>query len=95
MSGKGGKKAIRFSKHGTDNISRISKPAIKRLARKGGVVRIGSSVYDTTRQILKDFLEDIIRTAILFKEHARRRTITVQDVVHAAKRKGRPLYGFD
>jgi histone H4 len=44
--------------------------------------------------VLKDFLTDVIRDAITYTEHARRRTVTANDVVYALRRRGRTLYGF-
>uniref|UniRef100_A0A453CQ65 CENP-T/Histone H4 histone fold domain-containing protein n=2 Tax=Aegilops tauschii TaxID=37682 RepID=A0A453CQ65_AEGTS len=38
--------------------------------------------------------ENVIRDAITYTEHARRKTITAMDVVYALKRQGRTLYGF-
>ncbi len=34
----------------------LTKPAIRRLARRGGIKRISSFVYDDTRQVLKNWL---------------------------------------
>jgi len=34
----------------------ITKPAIRRLARRGGVKRISSFIYEDTRVVLKNFL---------------------------------------
>lgn len=66
----------------------------KRLARRGGVKRIGSDIYEETHGVLKVFLENLIRHAVEFTEYARRKTVTALDVVHALKRQGRTLYGF-
>ncbi len=77
-----------------DNIQGITKPAIRRLARKGGVKRISGLVYEETRCVLKQFLEGVIRDTLMYTEHARRRTVTALDVVYALKRQGRTLYGF-
>jgi histone H4 len=38
------------------NIEGITKPAIRRLARRGGVKRISTFIYDDTRAVLKNFL---------------------------------------
>jgi histone H4 len=87
--GKGGAK--RHRKVLRDNIQGITKPAIRRLARRGGVKRI----YEETRGVLKVFLENVVRDAVTYTEHARRKTVTAMDVVYAAlKRQGRTLYGF-
>src|SRR5207244_11423093 len=57
--GKGGAK--RHRKVLRDNIQGITKPAIRRLARRGGVKRISGLVYEETRGVLKIFLENVIR----------------------------------
>nr|ABF93683.1 Histone H4, putative, expressed [Oryza sativa Japonica Group] len=75
--GKGGAK--RHRKVLRDNIQGITKPAIRRLARRGGVKRISGLIYEETRGVLKIFLEN---------------TVTAMDVVYALKRQGRTLYGF-
>jgi histone H4 len=90
--GKGGAK--RHRKVLRDNIQGITKPAIRRLARRGGVKRISGLIYEETRGVLKVFLENVIRDAVTYTEHARRKTVTALDVVHALKRQGRTLYGF-
>ena len=90
--GKGGAK--RHRKVLRDNIQGITKPAIRRLARRGGVKRISGLIYEETRSVLKVFLENVIRDAVTYTEHGRRKTVTAMDVVYALKRQGRTLYGF-
>lgn len=102
--GKGGKGVGGKGKVGTKrtanrraaraSIEGITKPAIRRLARRGGVKRISSFIYDDSRQVLKGFLEGIVRDAVTYTEHARRKTVTAMDVVYALKRQGRTIYGF-
>ena len=70
------------------------KPAIRRLARRGGVKRISGLIYEETRGVLKVFLENVIRDSVTYTEHARRKTVTALDVVYALKRQGKTLYGF-
>ena len=91
-----------------DNLQGITKPAIRRLARRGGVKRISGLIYEETRGVLKVglklmsklvmlsqvFLENVIRDAVTYTEHAKRKTVTAMDVVYALKRQGRTLYGF-
>ena len=72
----------------------LQKPAIRRLARRGGVKRISGLIYEETRGVLKVFLENVVRDAVTYTEHARRKTVTALDVVYALKRQGRTLYGF-
>ena len=76
-----------------DTIEGITKPAIRRLARRGGVKRISGLIYDETRGCLKNFLTTTIRDAVTYTEHAKRKTVTTMDVVYALKRSGRTLYG--
>ncbi|XP_056869728.1 histone H4-like [Takifugu flavidus] len=89
---KGGAKRQR--KDLRDNIQGITKPAIRRLAHRGGVKRISGLIYEETRGVLKVFLENVIRDAVTYTEHAKRKTVTAMDVAYALKRQGRTLYGF-
>ena len=91
--GKGGAKR-HAKKTARANIEGITKPAIRRLARRGGVKRISTFIYDDTRAVLKSFLESVIKDSVTYTEHARRKTVTALDVVYALKRQGRTLYGF-
>jgi len=94
LGGKGLGGAKRHRKVLRDNIQGITKPAIRRLARRGGVKRISGMIYEETRGVLKVFLENVIRDAVTYTEHAKRKTVTAMDVVYALKRQGRTLYGF-
>ncbi|KAG2441581.1 hypothetical protein HXX76_003202 [Chlamydomonas incerta] len=90
--GKGGAK--RHRKVLRDNIQGVTKPAIRRLARRGGVKRISGLIYEEVRTVLKTFLENVIRDSVTYTEHARRQTVTALDVIYALKRQNRTLYGF-
>ena len=69
--GKGGAK--RHRKVLRDNIQGITKPAIRRLARRGGVKRISGLIYEETRGVLKVFLENDIRDAVTTRSTPRGR----------------------
>ena len=86
--------AVRHRKVFQDNILGVTKPALKRLARRGGVKRISNDVYKETRNVVKLFLENIIRDAVAYTEHARRKTVTSTDVVTALNRNDIKLYGY-
>lgn len=77
-----------------DSIQGITKPAIRRLARRGGVKRISGLIYEETKMVLKLFLENVVKDAVTYTEHARRKTVTAMDVIYALKRQGRTIYGF-
>ena len=105
MPGKTGKTG-KTGKSGKFNISRkrgykkkttiqgITKPAIRRLARRGGVKRISSTIYGEIRDVLTIFLDKVVNDALTYTEHAKRKTVTAMDVVYALKRQGRTIYGF-
>ncbi|KAI1813694.1 histone-fold-containing protein [Poronia punctata] len=78
-----------------DNIQGITKPAIRRLARRGGVKRISASVYEEARTALRARLEQILRDCVVYCEYRNAKTITINDVLHSLRRLGRPIYGFD
>ena len=78
-----------------DNLTGISKASIRRLARRGGVKRLSGAIYPETREILKDFLTRIVKTALVYTEYAARKTVTVYDIIHALKHEGRTLYGYE
>ncbi|PWA34999.1 histone H4 [Artemisia annua] len=62
---------------------------------KGGAKRhrkVHPGNHQTCHQEI--FLENVIRDAVTYTEHARRKTVTAMDVVYALKRQGRTLYGF-
>ena len=65
------------------------------MCRRGGVKRIAGLVYEETRGALKLFLENIIRDAVNYTEHARRKTVTALDVVYSLKKHDKTIYGFE
>ncbi|XP_070573599.1 histone H4-like [Ptychodera flava] len=77
-----------------DNIQGVTNPAIRRLARRGGVKRISHPIYEHVRYVVTSFLSDIIRDVVTYTEYAHRKTVTAMDVVRAFKHQGRTLYGF-
>ncbi|KAK4175854.1 putative histone H4 [Triangularia setosa] len=94
--GTGGKTgAKRHRKIPRDTIRGITKPAIRRLARRGGVKRISALIYEETRGVIKARLEMILRDIVTYTEYRGAKTVTVNDVIFALRRIGRPIYGFD
>jgi histone H4 len=91
---KGARGTMRHKKTLKDNIRGITKPAIRRLARRGGVKRISGMMYDEVRGILKTFVDGVVRDSVTYTEHGKRQTVTALDVVYALKKRGRMLYGY-
>ncbi|KAI8916671.1 hypothetical protein PhCBS80983_g04280 [Powellomyces hirtus] len=78
-----------------DNLTGITQPAIRRLARRGGVKRISHGIYDEVRSVLKTFLTSVLHDTVAYTEYRKAKTVNAMDVVYALKRQGRTLYGFD
>lgn len=92
--GKLGVKRFTQSKGNKEALAGVTKPAIRRLARRGGVKRISGNIYNEIRANAKEFLDNVVRDAVAYTEYARRKTVTAMDVVYALKKHGRTLYGF-
>ena len=87
--GKGGGKGP-FKQHRLvrNNLRAITKAAIARLARRGGVKRMSRLIYDEIRGVMKMFLEFVIRDAIIYTNYCERRTVTIIDVIYVLKHHG-------
>ena len=77
-----------------DTIHGITRLAMCRLARRGGVCCIAGLVYEDIRGVLKIFLQHVVWDIITYTEHNCRKTVTVTDVLFALKHHGCTLYGF-
>jgi histone H3/H4 len=65
-----------------DNIQGLTKPAIRRVARQAGVVRINAQTYDEMRGVAKVKLEQVIAASIAYTQNGGRKTVSVSDVVN-------------
>ena len=74
------------------STQRITKPSIRRLAKRGGVQRINGEVYDQAREFMERYVRGVVKVSLTYTELANRKTITVRDTRDALKRVGRPLY---
>lgn len=84
--------AKRHRKIFRDNIQGITKPAIRRLARRGGVKRISATVYEEARSAMQTFLARVIHDAVIYTGYAKRNTVSSLDIVYALKRQGRKFF---
>jgi len=92
LTGKGGaKKARGLNK---EAIYGVTKPAIRRMARRGGVKRISGLMYAEIRQLLKQFVKKAVRDSIAYCEHGRRSTVRATDTLNALQLQGRGMYGL-
>ena len=73
----------------------ITKGSIRRLARRGGCKRLASSVYDEAREILRNFVEQVMKDThalMEVRENAPAKTVRVEHILYALKKRGRTLY---
>lgn len=75
-----------------DNWKGLTEPAIRRLLRKGGILRANGDVYEDARDVIKAFLTLILKDAMAYTDHARRKTITAIDIKHALDRNNIKYY---
>ncbi len=105
MVGKGkGKKTIRnlpgkagngqAKRFRVENKPEITLGGIRRLARRGGVKRISAGIYPEIRDFMDYFMIHAVKNSVVFAESARRKTITILDVVYSLKKLGRTIYGY-
>ena len=72
----------------------VTKGALRRLARRGGVKRIAENSYNPAREFIDAMLVRVTRDSIVYAEAAKRKTITAMDVVYALKKNGKTIYGY-
>jgi histone H4 len=94
QASKGKAKRLQPKKNVSAEVIQITKGALRRLARRGGVKRISDNSYTAMRDFADSMLTKITRDSIVYAESAKRRTITAMDVVYALKKNGKTLYGY-
>ena len=77
-----------------ENIEHISESQIKHVAHHVEVKRGIGLVYELTRTALKIFVYSIVQDAIVYMEHANRKTVSTLDIVYALKRQGMTISGY-
>ena len=96
--GKTEKKTASSKRKGAKSASNqrgITKGSIRRLARRGGCKRLASSVYDEARNILRTFVEQVMKDThalMEVREKAPAKTVRVEHILYALKKRGRTLY---
>lgn len=74
-----------------DTIQGITAPAIARICQTAGIKRISGLIYAEFRGIMKVFVEDTLKDALVFCEHSRRRTLQEGDLDAALQVSGKYL----
>lgn len=68
-------------------LAAINRPAIRRLSRRSGILRMGD-IYDAVRHALYAFNDKILHDTCVATHYARRKTVTKSDILYALKRNG-------
>ena len=81
----------------TGNIKVVSQPAVRRLARRGGVKRMSGEIYEETQKVAKEFLTKVLEKSCIYMSDRNQtaKTLNPGDVVRALNNMGLPIYGFD
>lgn len=98
--GLGKRGAARRRKVLRNNIQRITKPAIRRLLRRGCVKRISILIYEEARNVFKvsvprsrRALESVICDSVSYNEHSPRKTVVALHAVYTHTCQYHTLYG--
>jgi histone H3/H4 len=74
-----------------DSIQGITKPAIRRLAQRAGIIRLSGKIYEKLRGIIKRYVDSVLSKAISFTTHQRRKTVKPSDLEGALQVSGQYL----
>lgn len=74
-----------------EDHSDITQSAVKRILRRAGVKRINVAAYAAVVQVLAKRTRDIVKNALVFMEHCRRKTLQRDDVLRSLNSLGTPL----
>ena len=78
-----------------DQVKRISDPSIARLAKDAGISdpcvqrsllsvrRVAGRVYDTVRQSMRAYLEQLLTNSLYYADHKWKKSLTLEDVKDA------------
>lgn len=96
ISGKGGKIAAKRHKkpNSSESMTNISKPSLRRLARRAGIKRLSADTLAPMQQIATSYLTTILQKATSYADHAKRKTITVNDIIYSLKDSNVQMMGF-
>jgi histone H4 len=85
-TGKGKKASKAKRKRSKVKGGTIPGAAIKRVAKKSGAIRVGGDLIEAGNKVLSHFVDTIITDAVLYADHARRKTVMDGDITLSLKR---------
>lgn len=81
-------------KKGQNPFKAVTKSAIQRAAHYSGIGYVTQAVQDECRIFLEDTLTGLVTDAFSFTNCGKRITVSDEDVIRAAKRRGLDTYGM-
>mmetsp|Transcript_7333 Transcript_7333/g.13903 ORF Transcript_7333/g.13903 Transcript_7333/m.13903 type:complete len:247 (+) Transcript_7333:59-799(+) len=83
------------SQHGIEEklAKCLTRPAVQRLARRGGVKRLNKTVYTSIREIAQRYLTNLLHKVSVYTLHSGRKTVSTSDVIYGLKACNRVYYG--
>lgn len=69
-------------------MEHITKPSITRLARRAGVKSLSEDCYNNIRNIVSDYLSDIIVAALVVNSEHNTKTLMAEDIYDALRLQG-------
>jgi len=73
-------------------IDQISTQSFRRCARRAGVKFIGKVVIEHMREVLHDYLVNVLGDSVAICDHQKKKTLTLDHVKYALKRQGNTIY---
>ena len=74
---------------------RFARASLHRLALRAGCKRVASSVYDELRDVLRTFMEKLVKDMHALMEVRNQRTVRLSHALFALKRRKRTLYSVN
>ncbi len=74
--------------------SGISKKSLKKMAKKGGIVKTIDTLYPDMNYSVRLYLVKVLKDSVLVTEYSRREVIEVKDVSAALTKHSKLVYGI-
>ncbi len=71
---------LRHRKILRDSIQGITRPALQRIMHRAGIKRMSCLMYEELRDVMKMYMEKIVKDMVIFVEHDRRKTVQIKDL---------------
>jgi histone H3/H4 len=88
----GGAKRKKSKKIEFDNLNVLTRSAIRRVAHKAGIKYFSESITEEIRKALQKFLEKILHLTTSYTVHARRTTVSQDDLLFALEKVHKKVY---